>query len=139
MPNIALDSTPQQVADFVVAHLYKQGKPAKGESTCVYRKFEDDGTYLMCAVGALLTDEEFDPWGNAWSLQTLLRKRIDMLSQDVVDFYRTHYDLLRRLQGVHDLWVTDLEGKYNFSSLILKLQRLYSDFGLSFPEILQTE
>lgn len=139
MPNIALDSTPQQVADFVVAHLYKQGKPAMQGSNCVYRKFEDDGTCLMCAVGALLTDEEFSSDHNSLGLSALLQKRSLELSKDSVRFYRDNYDLLTRLQDVHNLWATDLEGKYHFSTLIFKLQKLYSGFGLSLPEILQTE
>lgn len=139
MPNIALDSTPQQVADFVVTHLYKQGKPAIQKGSCVYRKFEDDGTCLMCAVGALLTDEEFAPDFNSVGLHALLQKNTPKLSEDSLNFYRKHFDLLSRLQDVHDLWATDLEGKHNFSTLRFKLQKLYSDFGFSLPEILQTE
>lgn len=139
MPNIALDSTPQQVADFVVAHLYKQGKPAMQGSNCVYRKFEDDGTCLMCAVGALLTDDEFNSDFNSVGLHALLQKNTPKLSEDSLNFYRKHFDLLSRLQDEHDLWATDLEGKHNFSTLRFQLQQLYSDYGFSLPPILQTE
>jgi len=137
MPNIALDSTPQQVADFVVAHLYKQGKPAMELGRCVYRKPIENGTCLMCAVGCLLTDEEFSPEHNREGLGCLLRHHLQRLegNGESTSFYVTHYQLLERLQDVHDLWCHDQEGKCHFGAILPKLQQIYARNGFTFPDL----
>lgn len=83
--------TEQEIFDTVVEHLMKQGKRSivPGETTCVYRG--PDG--LKCAVGVLIADDEYDPEieRNCWSAVAHGH-----------GFTTQHYELLDRLQEVHD-------------------------------------
>lgn len=47
----------QEVFETAVKHLYKQGRPAYEHGDCLYRT--ESG--LMCAVGALISDDKYDP------------------------------------------------------------------------------
>lgn len=84
--------TAQEVFDTVVRHLHTQGKQAYDDGGCRYRT--DDG--LRCAVGCLISDEEYvlNMEGNTVAL--LLDEGL------ATPVMQEHYDLLRELQDVHD-------------------------------------
>lgn len=89
---IGPDTPAQDVYDFVVRHLLRQGRPSvehpgSPSSRCLYRS--PDG--LKCAVGCLLTDEEATPAIEGHEAVQILPKRL-----------RAHVGLLQDLQGVHD-------------------------------------
>lgn len=86
------ETTPQAIFDQVVAHLRQQGEPALTPSGhCVYRT--DLG--LKCAIGCLLTDEEYSPHMEGHTINSLC-------DSGFVERLLPHVKLLRRLQGVHD-------------------------------------
>jgi hypothetical protein len=89
---IGPDTPAQDVYDFVVRHLLRQGRPSVEHpgtlsSRCLYRS--PDG--LKCAVGCLLTDEEATPAIEGFRAVEILPGRL-----------RAHVDLLCDLQSAHD-------------------------------------
>ena len=98
----------QQVFDKVAKHLLTQNKRAmkdfRGEypaDRCAYRG--DDGS--TCAVGCLLSDDEYRPTFEGKASGTLLRTLlgVDTLPDEVMP-YR---NLLASLQNVHDTYEPD--------------------------------
>lgn len=63
MPLNIKKSSLQRIFEFALKHVRKQGRPAMTGSGCGYRDHQDDGTVLMCAVGAMLTDEQIATFG----------------------------------------------------------------------------
>lgn len=72
LADVADNPTKQNIFDFVVQQLRKQGKPSFDPSKvvkssnqiyqnngCLYRKYEADGTILKCAAGHLIPDNEY--------------------------------------------------------------------------------
>ena len=98
--------TDQQVFDTVVRHLAKQGRPSIGdEGACKYRSGE-----LSCAVGCLLTDEEYDPRQEGRPAVRMVPFRlagnIELLGdlQDVHDRFDNYWpSALRRVAMNHKL------------------------------------
>lgn len=85
--------TRQETFDKVARHLLTQNKQALNpQGSCVLRN--DDG--LRCAVGSLLTDEDFEPWK-----QTNICSAVERLEERGHD-----RGLLARLQGVHDNYLS---------------------------------
>lgn len=113
--------TPQEVFDTVTKHLLKQNSVSLSEdgSGCAYRGL--DG--LKCAVGCLITDEEYRSDMENQAVATVLnfasRNGITSLSNRLDE----HIIILNRLQIIHDRtpihqWPDRLEGvakDYNFS------------------------
>ena len=87
----------QEIFDIVWDHLVTKKSPKsvsrgksniKGNDTfCMYRG--PNGT--KCAVGALVTDEECDGWGNMAVRDVRLPQRLE-----------EHYDFLEEMQFCHD-------------------------------------
>jgi len=94
----ALEKTAQEVLDHVSEHLMKQGVPSmsKGDSHCVYRS--DRG--LSCAVGGLLTDEEYEHI--IISLGEVGNKRGWNYTKDLFENGLKHSALIQSLQVCHD-------------------------------------
>ena len=85
----------QQVFDYVVEHLYKQGKPSMSNGKCAYRG--ENG--LKCAAGILISDDVYqEQWD--WckiSYSDLCR---------IGDVQSAHEGLVIWLQNAHDYWAT---------------------------------
>lgn len=112
MPTIPENSTPQEVFDYVAKHLIKQGKQAVAGSNCAYRSPEG----LSCAVGCLITDEEYNVNMEGES-STLLSTRLGS------PFWKTHEGLLIDLQlFVHDAEYVRQIGNFNFDLAKLNIR-----------------
>lgn len=100
----ALESAPQEVFDFIAAHLLKQNQKAMRNGGCVYRS----PTGLMCAVGCLLSDKEYAAIEEGEGVRSIAYTVMPSL-----DDYNPVIPLLIDLQDVHDdsapcEWLTDL-------------------------------
>lgn len=89
------DHTEQEVFDYVAKHLLKQGERSVVGTSCSYRGVGG----LMCAVGCLISDEEYKPemdvaagQGTSWT--SLVGRELANSSK--------HDGLLVELQGAHD-------------------------------------
>ncbi len=85
----------QEIFDTVAVHLIKQGKPAVAHSgqACAYKTA--DG--LRCAVGVLISDEEYEDKMEGKSVYTLLGNHKEKLARLI-----EHENLLATLQNNHD-------------------------------------
>ena len=81
------DATQQEIFDQVARHLLTQKKAAIGREFCYYR-FNG----LKCAIGCLISDEEYESRLESTQLPVLL------------SWYGAskHYNFLRSLREVHD-------------------------------------
>ena len=88
--------TEQEVFDFVSAHLFKQGKPAKDDETglCEYRNSEG----LCCAVGILIPQDDYKEDMEGIGLEELTNTFGDLLPSYFSKFRNT----LNALQQTHD-------------------------------------
>lgn len=97
---IAPETTPQEIFDFVIAHLAKQGsQSANSEGVCSYRGLNN----TMCAIGCLIPDEFYDPSMEGANVEELL---INCENEEslfyISDFLRPYDLLLFSLQQFHD-------------------------------------
>lgn len=112
-------STPQEVFDFVAAHLLKQNEMSvhqRGHTGgCRYRSPDMERS---CAVGCLIPDEAYGEWMEGCTISTLINRVNDkrdqvMGSQPIAKDYEevlrnlfltltAHRNLLNGLQDVHD-------------------------------------
>lgn len=99
-PEINLDNlhehTEQQVFDFVVEHLRRQGEQSNLEHGCAYRGVNDNGRTLMCAAGCLIADDQYTVQMDSMDDTTWSALVDEGLVPDV------HESLIRSLQVVHD-------------------------------------
>ena len=86
----------QQVFDYVVEQLYKQGVPCveNGTDRCMYR----GPNGLKCAAGILIPDEIYN---KEWDSKD--GKTYDMLVEESL-VPETHRELISELQIAHDDW-----------------------------------
>ncbi len=133
MPAIPNDSTAQQVYDFVVDHLRRQGGPAVDSSgTCLYRAARN----CKCAVGCLLTDAEYRPEIEGTDIETLSEGSDPVLPS----FFLKHKELLLDLQNVHDDQANHLydlstgHKVFNADKLEAAFQQCAAVFNLTYKE-----
>ena len=92
--------TAQQVFDKVARHLLKQNKKSLIQSgagaTCAYRG--NDG--LMCAVGCLIPDDQYNPGMELLPVTSLVLRHGGL--PVICDVIAPHAYLLDELQDVHD-------------------------------------
>lgn len=87
--------TKQETFDYVVQHLYKQGKPAIEGDHCRYRT--SDG--LMCAAGCLIHDNVYQRDFEKKPVQTLILEGYEVPKE-----FHEYYHMLTALQRIHDNW-----------------------------------
>jgi hypothetical protein len=110
----------QEIFDFVANHLLTQNKKSVEESgTCLYRCGD-----LKCAVGALISDEDYNYSFEMQSLRLLADKKETIFS----DIEESKLAFLMHLQEIHD--------DYAIEEWSEKLSILGSDYNLS-NEILE--
>lgn len=85
----------QETFDYVIKHLYTQGKPAlNNDGECMYRTSEG----LMCAVGCLIPDNLYNENMEFTEIMEVSRK---YKVPENVELYR---EMLLSLQRIHDRW-----------------------------------
>lgn len=118
----------QEIFDTVAKHLATQGRRAVGEGRCLYRT--EDGA--KCAVGCLISDEEYTPdMELRWASGVLSLAERGLLPTRLAP----HTGLLSALQGAHDDAVTSLPIKSRLANIASanELSPAILD-TLSFPE-----
>lgn len=115
--------TPQQIFDKVAAHLIAQGRPARDVfNSCKYRLPTFDGRVLMCAIGALIPDDKYDPAMEGLDVYGLLSSFGDV----VPEYFHDQRPLLDALQQAHD----DNADLGHWRDLTPVLDGVARDFGL---------
>jgi hypothetical protein len=113
-------ATEQEVFDQVVKFMLDQGKKSvKASGACRYRAYAEDGSVLKCAVGCLMSDEEYDAdmEGRTWSDNLNKRWQFKILPS-------AHHRLLNDLQKAHD--GADVQVfKEEFKSNAKQIARIY--------------
>ena len=89
--------TEQEIFNKVAVHLIKQNKRSviyddNGDDFCRYRS--EDGA--MCAVGCLISDEEYLPEMEGESVGAIINENVSL------DHLRHNHFLLEQLQLIHD-------------------------------------
>lgn len=117
-------ATDQQVFDQVARHLLTQNSKAKDFNRgCMYRLETTDGTILKCAVGCLISDDEYTP-----EIEGLLYG-FSEFNKVVGDWFNCpHSHLLSDLQNTHDNYnvsewkerLRETAKRYNLNEDILK-------------------
>jgi hypothetical protein len=123
LQQVADNPTKQNIFDFVVQQLRKQGKPSIDPSRikssgfdskilldngCLYRKYEADGTILKCAAGHLIPDDEYSPSCENTHIITGLRSPT---FQKIADSWNS-VTFIGELQGIHDKCWDEREEKW---------------------------
>ena len=126
-------NTMQQEFDAVVAHLYKQGFPAKMGSTsatsyCAYRG--DNGA--MCAVGCRIPDEKYSSKMEGNSLGDLLQYLPGAFTDEIV----AYATMFSKLQEVHDQWdFTGYDASMTWEEYLdVKFPEVAEEFNLTFTK-----
>lgn len=114
----------QSIFDKVVNHLAEQGRRSESLGDCKYRSKEG----LMCAVGCLISDEEYDirmdqPEG-LYQGTTVA----DLYNRfDCCRWFDAHFDLLHALQNAHD-------GCHTPEALDAQLKTIADKYNVSYIE-----
>lgn len=123
-------NTMQHEFDAVVAHLYKQGKPAMTQaagdlgSGCAYRG--DNCT--SCAVGCRIPDSMYDDRMEGEVVGTLINHVGFTLPEEIYAYPR----LFASLQNVHDSAAVGSEGMFDIDSLTAYLRYAANEHNLTF-------
>lgn len=110
----------QKIFDTIITHLWKQGERSlqKKGGDCAYRGKHGS----MCAVGILISDDEYDP---IWDLNVLAVDELidEYPNTNFSKTYKKHVDFLRHLQMAHDsdwTWLARNHFKGRFSDVAIK-------------------
>lgn len=101
-------TNPADVFNHVVEHLRRQGCQSllDHEGNCAYRG--DGGT--MCAIGALIADEEYDPTWEGHGIDVLMEA--DLLPPDLKNRIESNLVMLSDLQYFHDCCLEYEDGQF---------------------------
>jgi hypothetical protein len=95
------------VFNHVVEHLRKQGTRSLTEDqTCAYRGA--NGT--MCAVGAIMADDEYEPSFESRSIDQLVEE--NRLTPSFKERIESNLDMLSDLQYFHDHYLEYWDGRF---------------------------
>lgn len=112
----------QAVFDFVVAHLREQGeRSANTDGFCFYR----DGAGRKCAIGCLITDEDYRP-----ALET--RSASNIMTEERLRYLGRYLLLLPTLQRIHDDVLSWDSAGFSPSGE-RRLQYWAGEWGLTYP------
>jgi len=107
--------TRQEVLNTMAAHLLKQGvKSLNPDGSCCYLSHEG----LKCAVGCLISDDEYCP--------EMEGKDVECLGDLLPERLRPHLDLISDGQNTHD--------ELPVESWPSELRAIAEEFGLEIPE-----
>ena len=121
--------TNQELFDFVVAHLRRQGVPAISGAQCRYRTRYGTHQSRSCAVGCLIKDEFYDQSLEGKSAEN--GRVVAAVEPSLgIELKHEHRLLLGALQGVHDRDATSIG--YWLLSLESKLKDVAASYGLTY-------
>ncbi len=114
-----MSMTKQEIFDTVAKHLFSQGqRSVNANGVCLYR----GPNGLKCAIGALITDEEYDSEMEFKTISFLKERFIpDRLKGVIIDF-------LSDLQNIHD----DYANWSRTSQMKEELEIVARNFGLDY-------
>lgn len=128
--------TEQEAYEKIRAHFADEGNPfpavktdEEGYEHCVYREEREDGTVARCAVGCLISDEQYEDWevidfeGSTSDMLITENNHAREAFEDVKRF-------LGSVQGLHDSFSDGSNRGRSREDFIQELDRLVLDFGL---------
>lgn len=137
----------QSVFDKVSIHLIKQGRPSHmileggqkpGQPICLYRG--PDST--ACAVGCLISDEDYSPGLESRGVESLLQPRILTTDGDLIPALFPESmlsgpmaEMLKDLQTIHDHASLDGEGRFVMQHLMGHLNRVADRYQIDSHEM----
>ena len=127
-------NTMQEEFDAVVAHLFKQGRPAKDSTStvCLYRS--EDGK-LSCAVGCRIPDAVYDPQMDVPDRTTggtVVRSLIERFRDVLPPEIPAYKSMFEALQNVHDSCLLTGDGSFDRIRLGNRLRDVAEEFKLTF-------
>ena len=98
-----------EIFKYVIDHLRRQGTPSFSghRAACAYRGDEE----TMCAVGALITDDEYNPIWEGAGINHLIEAQ--HLPPDLHECLAQHERMLLELQNFHDDWLVYEDRSFN--------------------------
>ncbi len=127
-------NTMQEEFDAVVAHLFRQGRPAERGNTCLYRAGE-----LSCAVGCRIPDNVYTPEMDipksaeeGTGIENLVKNFRDVLPKEII----LYKNMFSQLQSVHDNYGNRIYSTNTFviERLADQLAGVAAQFGLKFTK-----
>lgn len=130
----------QEVFDFVVEKLYRQGKQSLGsiengeKEFCVYRA--KDG--CKCAVGHLIPYDMYTAYMENIAVYTLIKANFEIKKLQKISEYlkKFNVDLLQVLQTAHDFYLKDM---YDFFNYLECINTFYYGINLDLVHKLKAE
>jgi hypothetical protein len=116
----------QEIFEYVVTFLNKQGEISEKDDCCAYRGSNN----TKCAIGCILDDKYYDPLMEGLCLYDLIRKF------KLPKFIKDNYEFLFELQDIHDYsgnWKVK-NNKLQLKKYILKSFAKSYDLNLDFLE-----
>ena len=115
VPDVKSLNGSTDIFNYVVLHLRKQGTKSLSpdKETCTYRG--NNGT--MCAVGALIADDEYDPSLEGRSIYHLAIEK-DLLPTSLSNRIYPNLHMLMDLQDFHDNILEYVDGSFTEDSEI---------------------
>lgn len=114
--------TEQEAFDIVAKHLFEQKRPSVlSKGVCAYRGVEG----RKCAIGALISDEEYSPELEDKDVMTLGLKDALPPSLRGLDI-----EFLTELQDIHDNAALTWQGTFVAGALRVKLRKFAAAHGL---------
>jgi hypothetical protein len=125
--------TPQEVVDFVVPKLVKQGlKSTRGGAYCSYRSPSG-----ACAIGHLIDDETAAKWDTYSSPDIRSLSNAGLTSDYGYGWMNEHVDFLSDLQLTHDQ--ADPSPKRFVADFLRQIKILCEEYCLKFPEMKESK
>ena len=131
-----MPKTKQQIFDFVVKFLVKQGGPAlDSQGDCVYKT--SDGK--KCAIGCLIPDKVYSPVFEGKSIESLLGTFKAFESVKLTQFALENEEFLVALQNTHDSLYARTDEKYWSANFFFKLSAIAKEFNLKTKKLERTK
>lgn len=146
--------TKQELFNYVTRRIYEQGQTSVADVTCAYRGESIDGQPLMCAVGALIPDQLYNPdmehkivddspHPTSGSLNKFIKNTFESgtAARDYFDHIFQWSDLLYQLQCDHDCGLDPEFGVDEWrAKWLLQVKGTASDHELViYPELYELE
>lgn len=110
-------SKERKLLERIIRHFEKQGKYARNNGGCVYRKIDEDGHIIRCALGCLIPKSKYNPTiedATLYSTMTVTVGRVEILEEILKELkLYEHREFLAEMQKLHDDYALGRSGQYN--------------------------